>query len=590
MAAPSTTPKTWPSQIQSDGRAHSAQPIDVTGPTAPVISVDTATSAGFTARLTTPSSDIQSGVLNYILEIATASGGPYTTVAQIVSGLFPYSVLGLTSSTTYYMRSRGVDASSNANQSPNSGVVSITTLSGSNTTFNPSFPRMCAFTNTGAPRQYDDNNFITWASKFPLVVTATWDGWQSGRSKSMKTVYGNIKSSSPLPVPPLCFAYVDPNHYALSGSTIQTILNTNKFWLYDSYPSGTISKYGGSTSYGDYNLTTGGPTLAGRNGMQYMADYWWDILVGGGSLGLATVTSGLFETNSNCDGVFEDDFNTHSRIAADYNRDGVAEPLGTPATDQAFRDSQVAWVNRWKLNSPTHYLLANIAPIKNSSAVTTGETNTYHGGSLEGALGSSWSMETGNGWVEAMKSYERQMAFLIAPKLGIFFQTNLSYDGRDFYRTTPYQGSRYGITMCLLGDAYYYASCIGNGALSNGSGVYDLNIRAWFDEFSVNPTTAAALAYPAVDSGLGYLGFPIDNDAYNRTAWQAGVMRRRFRNPNTGKEWWVFNNPKGNGLKTINLGQSMKKILGILETTVNSGATVSSVTIPDSDGIILMVP
>jgi hypothetical protein len=66
------------------------------------------------------------------------------------------------------------------------------------------------------------------------------------------------------------------------------------------------------------------------------------------------------------------------------------------------------------------------------------------------------------------------------------------------------------------------------------------------------------------------------------SAWQNGVYRRNFQNG------IVLVNPKGNGTRTVTLETNYVKIRGTQAPSVNSGATVRTVTLKDRDGIILL--
>jgi len=66
------------------------------------------------------------------------------------------------------------------------------------------------------------------------------------------------------------------------------------------------------------------------------------------------------------------------------------------------------------------------------------------------------------------------------------------------------------------------------------------------------------------------------------TAWQRGVFRRDFENG------IALVNRKGNGAQTVQLETSFKRLLGNQAPGVNNGQTVTSVTLQDRDGIILM--
>jgi len=59
------------------------------------------------------------------------------------------------------------------------------------------------------------------------------------------------------------------------------------------------------------------------------------------------------------------------------------------------------------------------------------------------------------------------------------------------------------------------------------------------------------------------------------------VWRRDFDNG------IVLVNPAGNGAKTVDLGGTFHKLTGTQAPDINNGATVTSVTLADRDGIVL---
>lgn len=130
------------------------------------------------------------------------------------------------------------------------------------------------------------------------------------------------------------------------------------------------------------------------------------------------------------------------------------------------------------------------------------------------------------------------------PKLVIFGHAN--WQGGD------YRGMRYGLASALMGDAYYYIS---------GTTGYDSSNLLWFDKF---------------DFDLGYPTQP-----RREAAWSQGVWRRDFENG------IVLVNPKGNGVQTVELGGTFRKLSGTQDPVTNDGAIVSSVALAERDGILL---
>ena len=151
-------------------------------------------------------------------------------------------------------------------------------------------------------------------------------------------------------------------------------------------------------------------------------------------------------------------------------------------------------------------------------------------------------METWGGWAATLAEYRKVMGAVAAPKLVVFNQWGSS---------TDYQGMRYGLGTCLLDDAYYSFT-------DNAQQYYGV---VWFDE---------------LDQKLGA------GESKPTAAWQKGVWRRDFDNG------IVLVNPKGNGPQTVTLETSYIKIRGTQDPATNSGQTVTTVTLKDRDGIILL--
>ena len=165
------------------------------------------------------------------------------------------------------------------------------------------------------------------------------------------------------------------------------------------------------------------------------------------------------------------------------------------------------------------------------------------GGVLETMLGQSWAIESWGGWQAMMAQYTRAMSALKSPKLAIFNQWG---------SPTDYQSFRYGLASCLMNDGYY--------SFTDESTAYTGVV--WFDEYNANLGQATSVPPTA--------------------AWQNGVWRRDFANG------IALVNPKGNGQKTVQLGGTFVKIKGGQDPSVNSGQTVTSVTLNDRDGVILL--
>jgi hypothetical protein len=131
---------------------------------------------------------------------------------------------------------------------------------------------------------------------------------------------------------------------------------------------------------------------------------------------------------------------------------------------------------------------------------------------------------------------------------------------------TDYRLMRHNLTAAMMVDAYFSYS---DGANGNYSKLW------WYDEYSVNPSTGQATGDA---SHKGYCGQPTGAAVENTTT---KVWRREFDN------CLVLSNT-GSSSQTVNLGGTFRKINGTQDHTTNSGASVSSVTIPSFDGLILL--
>ena len=259
--------------------------------------------------------------------------------------------------------------------------------------------------------------------------------------------------------------------------------------------------------------------------------------------------SKFLSPNPDVDGLYIDNFYPQPPVTADFTHSG--SPQSPSANASIWRQGFVAYVNNLRAASPAsqQLVIGNIAEWNVGTAITeyVSPSPVLNGGVMEDIIGRSYSIESQSvGWAGMMAFYTHVMASMAAPKLVIFQQ----------YATTntDYRGFRYGFTSCLMENGYYYYNSSNN------------NDYATFDEFSANLGTATtpALVFPGA------------------TPYQNGVYRRDFANG------IALVNPKGNGARTVTLETSYKHLSGTQDPTVNNGQTVTSVTLQDRDGVILL--
>jgi len=189
----------------------------------------------------------------------------------------------------------------------------------------------------------------------------------------------------------------------------------------------------------------------------------------------------------------------------------------------------------------------------------------------EGAMGASYSEETWGGWSFQQGSYQSEMDGTAWPNL-VSFVVYGNSTGQSMYTTTSVFGGgqvEYG----GVGATYAfmrYALCstlLENGYLAYAlNGTYDVAQNQWFDEYSV------------------ILGQPLQGP--QRSPWSNGVYERLYQNG------LALLNPRGNGQQTVNvttLGSGLfKHFSGTQDSTTNNGANVTTVTIKDGDGVVLI--
>lgn len=253
----------------------------------------------------------------------------------------------------------------------------------------------------------------------------------------------------------------------------------------------------------------------------------------------------------------------------------------------------------------TFYNFANFGQYANkyqfgTATLTAGLENTLHGGLLENALGSgsnAWECfqignpNTGNttypsGWPNLLANYYQGMDFCRAPKM-VGLGTKLPATDGSQTASWPvgsgttlttvttgtaleYQLMRYGLCTTLLDDGYFAPGLAGG---------YDWSKLRWYDEYGDD-------SLAQVNVKRGYLGTPLTTRPTSPTWAQGtmGVWSRQFTNG------IAILNPRGNGSQTVTLSQQYQALTGTQQPSVNNGAVISSITVPDGDGRILILP
>jgi Hypothetical glycosyl hydrolase family 15 len=380
----------------------------------------------------------------------------------------------------------------------------------------------------GGPQDYGNATYLANIAKLNMAVFSVWPGFTSN-GMTMQQVITAIKKINPHEV---IFLYQDINELSASPAAVWdpdlNALNTYHWWLYEKGSSGTRVPSWYGNGYYEVNTTIMYPRNSGE---QWYVDWRaaWQV-------------STYANSTPAADGFFTDNVFWAPRVNGDWQQDGASDSDTNTTVRQWYRQGYAHFINDLKAKMPGKYQTGNIADWGSTSAVITEYNQLMQGGLMEGMIGQSWSYES-RSFAEMMAAYKKMMGAIASPQLVIFEQ-----DGSS----TDYQGMRYGLASCLLGNAYFHYDAGGSR-----------NSIAWFDEFNAQLGSATSAAFPAA-------------------AYQKGVYRRDFANG------IALVNPKGNGTQTITLETNYRKLSGSQVPSINNGATVKTVTLKDRDGLILL--
>lgn len=247
------------------------------------------------------------------------------------------------------------------------------------------------------------------------------------------------------------------------------------------------------------------------------------------------------------------------RTSADWDRDGMNDSPDDVKVRNWYRDGQRAYYDRAKQIAPKVPLMVN-ADSDLSGAVhpTNADDFVQHKGVvhlalIERLMGKSWSTETWGGFAPALAWYRALMKNVLEPG-GVMVDTFLP-------SLTDYRAMRYAFALTLLDDGYFSI----NG---DEGGTY--NAVPWFDEFDLAGTASTK-----------WLGAAVDPPP--TAPFEKGVWRRRF------EHGMAVVNPKGNGVQTVGIEPGYRRIAG-KQSPVNDGTPVTTLTLNDRDGILLVKP
>jgi Hypothetical glycosyl hydrolase family 15 len=395
----------------------------------------------------------------------------------------------------------------------------------------PPFPRIGGI-QVGTPYDYNDPTLQAELAKQAVTVLGYYPGLTPG-GESMDSIVKSIKALNPNT---LIFVYIEEDEEYLNADVTGTAnqalrdrIIANNWWLYpDTSDTDPVPSFYGDGGYTINNsVYTPKDPATGMDAVDWMT-HWY--------------VQNYFPSSS-LDGLFMDNVFTQPRVSGDWDRDGDDLAPTDPKAEAALQGGYERYFSLVRQLLPGKYEIGNIATWGQGTSIPAGYMNMVDGGEIEGLIGKSWSVESWGGWQEMESQYYSIMGAINSPKLAIFNQWG---------DPTDYQSMRYGLASCLMNDGYY--------SFTNTASGY--NGVVWFDEYNAN--LGQAISSPPT------------------AAWQNGVWRRDFTNG------IALVNPKGNGPQTVQLGGTFVKLKGTQDPSVNDGETVTSVTLQDRDGIILL--
>lgn len=496
------------------------------------------------------------------------------------------------------------------------------------------------------------NNAIQSIGAWDIAILAgTFEGWDTSGLRDrenftqalLKSASYSVALSRTRPCLPFYYVIMNATRSGNPNAQWEALVSANNWYLYESTGgAGTQTPADGGTVF--INYSTAWPSAVGSAGIgQSICGTNYGTVSTGSPTGaqgparscgnyaalkiLIRNSAGIdsrFSFNPqmaapSCGGIFLDEcFVSLSGdgAVADSSLDGITIAPGSqqgggfPALDTVqpllargnhnFLDQVQTICRLYGAAGKTYYNFANFGQYANFYQfgvlpLSAGLESTLHGGLLESVVGAgsgSWenfqigNTTTGNttwasGWPNLRQNYYQGMDFCLPPKLvglGVRLpatngtQTASWPVGAGTTNTTvttgtarEYQLLRYALCTALLDDGY----------LACGVSGYDWSLVRWYDEFGDD-------SLAQVNVPRGYLGYPLTlrPTSPNWAQGSMGVWMRLFQH---GK---AIVNPRGNGSQTVSVTGT--KLAGTQQPTINDGTTVSSVTLGDGDGIILL--
>jgi len=269
-------------------------------------------------------------------------------------------------------------------------------------------------------------------------------------------------------------------------------------------------------------------------------------------------------TDTDFDIIYLDGFEPKPRPQegkADWDSDGRTDDDDDPAVKKWYRDAMAEYAHSIRALNPGKLIMSNVISWVNPSP-WRGPFRQFQGlldgGFVEHAIGESWSIETWGSWTTLLENYHKTTDHMKGPKIMLF---------ETIGKSQNYGLMRYGLATALLGDGMFGYSDIAN----------EYNSALWFDEYDLAGTAST-----------GWLGKA--TEPRQVTPWKNGIYRRKFQNGMV----LVFPkqpNDRHNDVtekRTVTIEPGYHRINGNQDPSINNGQSVSTITLKERNGIILV--
>jgi len=586
-----------------------ATPVVSVGPTAPTApgapTFTSITPIGATASWTAATDAV--GVTGYEIKVGA---GAWTGVGNVLT----YSITGLAASNTYSVSVRAYNAA--AMRGP-SATSSLTTMSGK------TYP-LIAMMAQGTLNNRTQASANRMAKTHMCVISFYVGMGRTSFNGSDGAFIDYVHAQSQIGTKIGRYRILDTYMDALFTDKTN-IVTSNNWQVYKVGTSGAICPNYFDNTWGVVNLSTYVPSVNGMKAADTIMKMYLDYMVDGTQGGTYQAT----DKAPNEDIFYWDTFacripvggktSVNPTYAADINRDGVSDyqsqvgpPSGTDL-DQAWRNGMALGLNYLRTRKPNMKFIGNMSGWGNAGTTNginyinmatepVGLSGLAKGGFMESQMGLSYSPETWGGFSTNKTMYQYCMQWSDQSTQDVWMH-HCNLAGYDYVQTSgaAWQCTRYAICTTLMDNGYH---CESNAKTGSTDYYSDAGNWCWLDEYTadVDPASPTFMQFKTEAnsnaSHYGYLG------SFTTGPWPAPLsglgagsgngLYVRFTQNSRGQKFAVILNPRGNGSQTLNwtakYGTHLNKFLGVLETTVNNGATgLSSITLQDRDGLIAMV-